>query len=318
MKDKEKIYEYKDIIYKLYSIEGRNKSYISRLLDVDRKNLGYIINNEWRLQKAQKIHLTPSNQKYLNKNKKILEQGLKKNKVLMEICRENNLDYNRILNCVKADDKLKKLYEQNKNNRKRERINKKNNKERESKENSYLKYDFKNLPNEEWKTLPNAKNYQVSNMGRMRSYKKTYDNWVLLSPNKNKNGRMYIQYVDDDGIKHGGILARIVAFNFVEGHSKERNTVNHKDGNVLNNNAENLEWVIQSENNKHSYRKLGRKNKQYTSNIKKIIYKDKYEFKTVAALARFLNKSETQTRRYLDNPEKHNLKIIYKKDNCND
>lgn len=50
----------------------------------------------------------------------------------------------------------------------------------------------------------------------------------------------------------------------------------------------------------------------------KILYKDKYEFKTVAAFSRFLGKSETQTRRYLDEPEKHETKLINKTNNCND
>jgi len=35
--------------------------------------------------------------------------------------------------------------------------------------------------------------------------------------------------------------------------------VNHKDGNKLNNNIENLEWCTYSENSQHSYDKLGRK-----------------------------------------------------------
>ena len=45
----------------------------------------------------------------------------------------------------------------------------------------------------------------------------------------------------------------------------------------------------------------------------RILYKDKYEFKTVAAFARFIGMSETQTRRYLDEPEKHDIKLIIDK-----
>ena len=91
-----------------------------------------------------------------------------------------------------------------------------------------------------------------------------------------------------------------------------KNTVNHKDGDVTNNKSENLEWVSQSENNIHSYDKLNRK-----KNVSKplsfyILYKDCYKFKTVSAFARFINKSETQARRYLKEPEKHDIKLINK------
>jgi hypothetical protein len=54
------------------------------------------------------------------------------------------------------------------------------------------------------------------------------------------------------------------AFNPIEGKEKlsdyEELQVNHKDGNTLNNHADNLEWVTPSENMKHSYsEKLNKK-----------------------------------------------------------
>ena len=80
---------------------------------------------------------------------------------------------------------------------------------------------------------------------------------------------------------------------------------------MSNNASDNLEWVSQSENNRHSYQVLKRKNcTKNKSDFKKVVYKGKYEFKTVAALARFIGKSETQTRRYLETPHKHDLEII--------
>ena len=124
--------------------------------------------------------------------------------------------------------------------------------------------------------------------------------------------RFYVALAGTDGKKHNLQVSRLVGFHFLEGFSDERNTINHKDGDVSNNTSDNLEWVSQSENSEHSYRVLKRGNHmgKNKSDFKKVVYKGKYEFKTVAALARFIGKSETQTRRYLETPHKHDLEII--------
>ena len=86
-----------------------------------------------------------------------------------------------------------------------------------------------------------------------------------------------------------------------------------RNGNKTNNVAENLEWVTQAENNKHAYDVLKRKRVTVNKINFKILYNDKYEFKTVASFAKFLGKSETQTRRYIEDPKKYkmNIKKVY-------
>lgn len=54
---------------------------------------------------------------------------------------------------------------------------------------------------------------------------------------------------------------------FVDGY-KEGLVVNHKDGNKLNNNASNLEWVTSSYNNKHAF-DIGLKRKGVHENCRK-------------------------------------------------
>ena len=61
----------KETITFLYEKEGRSKSYISRLLCVDRKTLVYKI-NEWGLIKANISYMKPSTLKFLNRNKQLI------------------------------------------------------------------------------------------------------------------------------------------------------------------------------------------------------------------------------------------------------
>lgn len=113
------------------------------------------------------------------------------------------------------------------------------------------------------------------------------------------------------------MASRIVAHTFVEGFSETNNTVNHIDGDVTNNNASNLEWLSQADNNRHRSKCLARKENSTMIKFEKVIYQKKYEFKTQRALAKFLGISPTQVRRYLEHPEKHELEIV-PVTNCND
>ena len=54
------------------------------------------------------------------------------------------------------------------------------------------------------------------------------------------------------------MIHRLVAEAFIS-NPEDKREVNHKDGNRLNNCADNLEWVTRSENQIHSYKVLGRK-----------------------------------------------------------
>ena len=81
------------------------------------------------------------------------------------------------------------------------------------------------------------------------------------------NGKNFLSFTKSDNYftfysnSKGYKVHRLVCFAFHPLKNKENLSdydgiqVNHKDGNTLNNNADNLEWVTPSENMKHSYKK---------------------------------------------------------------
>ena len=62
-----------------------------------------------------------------------------------------------------------------------------------------------------------------------------------------------------DGKRKGVAVHTLVARAFCEGY-EDGLTVNHKDGNKLNNNSYNLEWITSYENTKHARLVLGKDN----------------------------------------------------------
>lgn len=325
MNSKEKIELLKDTIYQLYSKEGRSKLYISKLLGVNRKYLSEKI-NEWKFEDPEPMrHMSPSSEKFINNNRTFIKSQLDKDIPVTDIARSLRCSTSTILNvAVVMDPVLEKAfsdYKRRKSQRAKDRLE-------QQKAASSRQYDQPDLDGEEWKPILGYPDYEVSNMGRIRRYIKTYDSYYIMKPEVlHEVCREYIRIVDKDRKSHNLQVSRLVAHAFCDGFDDVHNTVNHKDGNTLNNKASNLEWMSMSENNKHAYDYLNRsKVRGKTLVFDVILYQDKFEFKTVASFAKFIGKSETQTRRWIqEQPDEHNIKlIVYDKensnntDNCND
>lgn len=309
MTSNEKAELLKTTITHLYSKEGRSISYISRLLNINRTTIGRKI-REWDLKPAEpRRHLTPSNQKFLNKNRNLIKSRLDHDAPLQKIAAELKISRDTLYRTfIQYDDVLKKAYDDL--NRRRKEQAKRN--RQAHKNSSRLNYDPSDLPGEHWTEILGYPGYYISDKGRAKHYVKKYKSYVLLAQTPNKDaGRPYVHLIDADGKPKNLMVARLVGHAFVPGFDETHNTINHEDGDVTNSDAKNLTWQSQSENNVHAYRKLNR-NKVYKKRYRfdYILYQDKYQFKTVAAFAKFLGKSETQTRRYLDEPEKHEIRLV--------
>ena len=115
---------------------------------------------------------------------------------------------------------------------------------------------------ERWVVAPDNPNYTVSDNGRVRRLGQDRDKSAF-----NKHGYLNLDLYHN-GVRKHELVHRLVAKAFVP-NPDNKPVVNHKDGNKLNNNADNLEWVTSLENNRHawknglmrpSYSMRGRKN----------------------------------------------------------
>jgi hypothetical protein len=106
---------------------------------------------------------------------------------------------------------------------------------------------------EEWRTVEEYNDYQISNEGRVKSYKTNTEK--IMSHTVNENGYVTIILYKNSKYKHYKIH-RLVATAFIP-NTENKPYVNHIDGDKNNNFASNLEWCTRSENEIHKHKVLG-------------------------------------------------------------
>lgn len=151
-----------------------------------------------------------------------------------------------------------------------------------------------------WKNIPNYNGYQVSSLGRIRTYNKTTKtkkhgirHWKnrIIKPKGQTYKTGYRVDLWKNNKPHSKLVARLVAFTFYgkDINSKEL-TVNHIDGNRFNNNIENLELVSLKENIQKGFElglyKFCKKIEIINKNENK-----KYFFKSMSDASKFINQS---------------------------
>jgi hypothetical protein len=113
---------------------------------------------------------------------------------------------------------------------------------------------------EEWRSVPEFIGYDVSSFGRVRSTNRLSGKRRGLIKGKelvqtpNRGGYPEVRLFKDSK-STAKVVHRLVANAFIP-NDYSKSQVNHKDGDKLNNKASNLEWMNNSENQKHAY-KLG-------------------------------------------------------------
>lgn len=114
---------------------------------------------------------------------------------------------------------------------------------------------LENLPNEVWKEVEGTKGkYFISNKGRLKSYCRY--SAIIVKPYKNQYGYLRAD-IRRNGKRETILIHRLVASAFVENDNpKEKDTVDHIDGNKNNNASDNLRWLSRSANVKAYFANL--------------------------------------------------------------
>lgn len=168
------------------------------------------------------------------------------------------------------------------------------------------------MEEEIWKDIPGYDGYQASNFGRIRTHNKIthtelhgerhWKDRILHYKSQNNYNTGYRVTLWKNGKPKDFLVARLVATTFLENLINTEMTVNHKDGNRLNNNINNLEWLSRADNIKYGF-----ENGQYKQQGIKLFNKNETKtFRSLSLASSFLGRNHG----YINNCIKNNRKII--------
>lgn len=98
---------------------------------------------------------------------------------------------------------------------------------------------------EEYRPIPNYKDYEISNLGKVRSLKQG-SHGRILKPTHDRKNYLRVALSNCDGVQRF-FVHRLVAMSFIP-NPYSLPIVNHKDNNPSNNTVGNLEWATQKKN----------------------------------------------------------------------
>lgn len=99
-----------------------------------------------------------------------------------------------------------------------------------------------------WSKVQEFPNYSVSKDGKVHNDKRD----KMKTPVVNRKGYYFVDLYEN-GKRSRKLVHRLVGEAYIDNPNNSPQ-INHKDGNKLNNNVDNLEWVTPSENMQHAFR----------------------------------------------------------------
>lgn len=140
--------------------------------------------------------------------------------------------------------------------------------------------------------------YKISNKGRIKSFVTNKNGVEIASDRINNSGYRHVS-LRRDGKSREFLVARLVAYHFIGKPENEDDTVNHIDGNKVNDTVGNLEWLCRSGQMHHAYslglkkpRKFKPKIDKKTAELIKSIYSKGRHGRSANALSKTYNVSD--------------------------
>ena len=109
------------------------------------------------------------------------------------------------------------------------------------------------LQGELWNDIAGFPKYKVSNLGRIKSFRRPKAR--ILKAFINNKGYQRVALTAENKESKRVLVSRIVAAAFCEKPFEECDTVDHIDGDKLNNHAENLRWMTSADNTRAYFAK---------------------------------------------------------------
>lgn len=119
-----------------------------------------------------------------------------------------------------------------------------------------------------WKDIEGYEGlYQISSFGSVKSFHKDKENGKLKWLNTHRKGYYFVS-LSIHGKNTYPKIHRLVALTFIN-NPEDKEQVNHIDGDKLNNNVNNLEWMTNQENRDHAvkHRLIARGETMHRSNL---------------------------------------------------
>jgi len=118
-----------------------------------------------------------------------------------------------------------------------------------------------------WKTITGFKDYQVSNMGRIKSLK--FNKELILKPLPGGQGGYEKVSLFKNGYRFRQYVGHLVLITFI-GPCPMEKQISHLDGNQFNNRLSNLKWETHKENQQRNLLNgiiIRGKNGRFQSNV---------------------------------------------------